>query len=167
MSTSSSAPCARTLVQRTLTHLAQPADLNHQGDVAGAVIFRLIDHAAWLATLEYSNGPTATRAVKRLEFLNPVREGGLLHACAQIERVNNTSIEVRTTVTATYWSGWADDPEDLAAPPTPVASAELVFVAIDVTGTPRAATPVPGTRPSSENLYLHQAAASGYRRASP
>ncbi|MGV9293840.1 hypothetical protein [Amycolatopsis sp. NPDC003676] len=51
MSTSSPALCARALVQRTLPRLAQPADLNHQGDG----YFRLIDHTAWLAALEYGN----------------------------------------------------------------------------------------------------------------
>ncbi|MEV7548238.1 acyl-CoA thioesterase [Amycolatopsis sp. NPDC089917] len=151
----------RTLTKCTLTHLAQSADLNHQGDVSGFVIFRLIDHAAWVATLEHSNGPTATRAVKRMEFLNRVKEGALLHAYARIEQVNNTSIEVCVKVTATYWTGWADSPEDVPEPPTPVASADLVFVAIDSTGTPRPATPVPATRSSSEDLHRQRSTVSG------
>jgi len=62
-------------------------------------------------------------------FLEPVRVGDLVHAHAQVNWAGQTSMEIGVRVTAERWNE--------TAPAMHVASAYLVFVAVDDGGLPR------------------------------
>jgi acyl-CoA hydrolase len=78
-------------------------------------------------------------------FLRPVRVGDLIHAHAQVNWAGRTSMEVGVRVTSERWNE--------IDPPVHVASAYLVFVAVDDEGRPR---PVPSVlAESDEELRRH------------
>lgn len=118
----------------TLSHIMSAHDTNLLGTVHGGVVMKLVDDAAGAVAARHSEGPAVTGAMDEMAFLEPVRVGDLLMVKAQVNWVGRTSMEVGVRVMAERWneSGSAKQ----------VASAYLVFVAVDAEGKPRHVPPV-------------------------
>lgn len=123
----------------TLSYIMTGSDTNLLGTVHGGVIMKLVDDAAGAVAGRHSGGPAVTASMDEMVFLEPVRVGDLVHAKAQINWVGRSSMEVGVRVMAERWNE--------STPATQVASAYLVFAAVDADGRPR---PVPQVLPETE-----------------
>ena len=118
----------------TLTQIMTSVDVNLLGTVHGGVVMRMVDSVAGAAAGRHSRGPAVTVSMDEMVFLRPVRVGDLIHAHAQVNWAGRTSMEVGVRVTSERWNE--------IDPPVHVASAYLVFVAVDGKGRPRPVPPV-------------------------
>jgi acyl-CoA hydrolase len=118
----------------TLSHIMSAHDTNLLGTVHGGVVMKLVDDAAGAVAGRHSGGPAVTGAMDEMIFLEPVRVGDLLAVKAQVNWTGRTSMEVGVRVVAERWNE--------SGPAKQVASAYLVFVAVDVEGKPRHVPPV-------------------------
>lgn len=122
----------------TLSHIMTHNDVNLLGTVHGGVIMKLVDDAAGAVAGRHSGGPAVTASMDEMVFVEPVRVGDLVHVHAQVNWTGRTSMEIGVRVMAERWNE--------ATPPTRVATAYLVFAAVDDDGRPRPVPPVvPGT----------------------
>ena len=96
---------------------------------------RLVDSTAGAVAQRHSGGPAVTAAMDEMAFLEPVHVGDILRANAQVNWAGRTSMEVGVRVETEPWN-------QAATEPLHVASAYLVFVAIDAHGKPRAVPPL-------------------------
>jgi len=119
----------------TLSHIMMVTDTNLFGTVHGGVIAKLVDECGGMAAARHSGGTAVTASMDEMAFLAPVRVGDLVHATARVTWVGRSSLEVAVDVTAERW-------DQAAAHATHVASAHLVFVAIDAGGRPRTVPPL-------------------------
>ena len=122
----------------TLARVMGVMDANNYGDVHGGVIMRAVDEAGAVAAVRHSGGPAVTAFMDQMAFLEPVKLGDLLTTRAQVNWTGRTSMEVGVRVTAQRMGVEGE---------VHVASAHLVFVAIDADGRPR---PVPQVLPDSD-----------------
>lgn len=113
----------------TLSHIMSAHDTNLLGTVHGGVVMKLVDDAAGAVAGRHSEGPAVTGAMDEMAFLEPVRVGDLLHVKAQVNWTGTTSMEIGVRVVAERWNE--------SGPGEQVASAYLVFVAVDAEGKPR------------------------------
>jgi acyl-CoA hydrolase len=111
-------------------------DVNLYGTVHGGVIVKFIDDVAGAVAARHTGGTAVTAAIDEIVFEQPVRVGDLVHAQAQVNWTGNTSLEIGCRVVAEPWD------EPLEEDPVVVATAYLVFVAIDAEGKPRPVPPV-------------------------
>ncbi|HEX5567846.1 MAG TPA: acyl-CoA thioesterase, partial [Streptomyces sp.] len=123
----------------TLSHIMTGNDTNLLGTVHGGVIMKLVDDAAGAVAGRHSGGPAVTASMDEMAFLEPVRVGDLVHVKAQVNWTGRSSMEVGVRVLAERWNE--------STPATRVASAYLVFTAVDENGRPR---PVPPVIPETE-----------------
>ncbi len=114
----------------SLTLLAGQAHVNLLGNVHGGEVMRLVDSTAGAVAQRHSRGPAVTAAMDEMAFLAPVQVGDILRASAQVNWAGRTSMEVGVRVESEPWNQAGTDPVH-------VASAYLVFVAIDAEGRPR------------------------------
>lgn len=124
-------------VSSTEMHLAQimtQHDTNLLGTVHGGVIMKLVDSIAGVVANRHSEGPAVTATVDEMAFQNPVRVGDVLHLDAAMNWTGSTSMEVGVRVSTDRW--------DSHVPRLRVATAYLVFVAVDDDGAPRSVKPV-------------------------
>nr|WP_323747567.1 acyl-CoA thioesterase [Catenulispora rubra] len=125
-----------TAASRTmLSHIMGPTEVNLLGTVHGGVVMKFVDDVAGAVAGRHSGGPAVTAAMDEMQFLNPVRVGDLVHAYAQVNWVGATSMEVGVRVMAEPWN-------EAGTAPRHVASAYLVFVAVDDKGQPRSVPPL-------------------------
>ncbi|NJP46299.1 acyl-CoA thioesterase [Actinacidiphila epipremni] len=124
----------------TLSHIMSAHDTNLLGTVHGGVVMKLVDDAAGAVAGRHSEGPAVTGAMDEMAFLEPVRVGDLLKVKAQVNWTGKTSMEVGVRVVAERWN-------EAGRPAKQVASAYLVFVAVDAEGRPR---PVPPVLPETD-----------------
>lgn len=110
-------------------------DVNLYGTVHGGVLMKFVDDVAGAAAARHSGGTAVTAAIDEIVFLEPVRVGDLVHAYAQVNWTGTSSMEVGVKLAAERW-------DEVGATPIPVATAYLVFVAVDVAGHPRRVPPV-------------------------
>jgi uncharacterized protein (TIGR00369 family) len=116
----------------TMSQRMLPEDANPSGNVHGGAVLKLIDSAAAVAAMRHCRERVVTARLDEMNFLRPVSIGNLLTIRASVNHVGNTSMEV----------GVRAEAEDLATGETwHVASAYLIFVALDAAGKP---APVPG-----------------------
>jgi acyl-CoA hydrolase len=118
----------------TLSRIMTAVDVNLYGTVHGGVLMKFVDDVAGAAAARHSGGTAVTAAIDEIVFLEPVRVGDLVHAYAQVNWTGSSSMEVGVKLAAERW--------DAVGPPTPVGTAYLVFVAVDVAGNPRRVPPV-------------------------
>ena len=116
-----------------LSHVMGHQDTNLYGSVHGGAVMRLIDEAAAAAAGRHAGMPAVTVAVDGMHFLAPAHIGDLMTARAQLIAVGRTSMRVQVVVTAERWN-------DLG-PVVMVATAELVFVAVEHQGNPQGVPP--------------------------
>lgn len=127
-------PVAPTASRATLSRIMSTLDVNLLGTVHGGVVMKLVDDSAGIAAARHSAGNAVTAAMDEMAFLRPVKIGDLVHAYANVNWAGHTSMEVGVRVTAEPWNR--------ADPAQHVASAYLVFVAIDAAGQPRPVPPL-------------------------
>jgi acyl-CoA hydrolase len=119
----------------TLSRIMTAIDVNLYGTVHGGVLMKFVDDVAGAVAARHSGGTAVTAAIDEIVFLEPVRVGDLVHAHAQVNWTGLTSMEIGVRVVAERWDS-AD------GQPIPVATAYLVFVAVDAAGGPRPVRPV-------------------------
>jgi uncharacterized protein (TIGR00369 family) len=124
----------------TLSRLMTAVDTNLLGTVHGGVIMKLVDDAAGTVAARHSSGNAVTAFMDEMAFLEPVRVGDLVHAHAQVNWTGRTSMEVGVRVVAEPW-------DRAGVEPAHVATAYLVFVAVDAEGKPRE---VPAVTPETD-----------------
>ena len=134
MSTSATArtPSYSRIELATVTSRAQA---NLLGNIHGGEIVKLADSAAGVVAQRHSGGPAVTAALDEMAFLEPVRVGDIVRTFAQVNWVGRSSMEIGVRVESEPWN-------DADRQPLHVASAYLVFVAVDADGLPRAVPPV-------------------------
>jgi uncharacterized protein (TIGR00369 family) len=117
--------------QVTMSQLMMPQDANPSGNVHGGAVLRFIDEAAAVAACRHCRQRVVTARLDEMNFRQPVFIGNVLTIKASVNSVGSTSMEV----------GVRAEAEDLRTGDRwHVASAYLIFVAIDEEGRP---TPVP------------------------
>jgi acyl-CoA hydrolase len=110
-------------------------DTNLLGTVHGGVVMKLVDDVAGVVASRHSGGPAVTVSMDEMDFVSPVRVGDLVHAEGQVNWTGTSSLEVGVRVLAEPWN-------EAGVEPVRVATAYLVFVALDGDGRPRAVPPV-------------------------
>ena len=121
--------------QTSLSRIMTALDTNLLGTVHGGVVMKLVDDVAGVVAQRHSGGPAVTASMDEMAFLEPVRVGDLVRAEAQVNWSGTTSMEVGVRVLAEPW-------DRAGVAPVPVATAYLVFVAVDTDGHPRDVPPV-------------------------
>jgi acyl-CoA thioesterase YciA len=106
-----------------LAHIMSDHDTNLYGTVHGGMVMKLIDDAAAAAAGRHAGTTAVTVSVEKMSFISPVHAGDLLNVRARLAYAGRTSMDVAVTVTAERWNS--------IVPTALVATAELVFVAID------------------------------------
>jgi acyl-CoA hydrolase len=119
----------------TLSRIMTAVDVNLYGTVHGGVIMKFMDDVAGAAAARHCGGTAVTAAIDEIAFLEPVRTGDLVHAHAQVNWTGKASMEVGVRLVAERWDRAEGEPVD-------VATAYLVFVAVDADGKPREVRPV-------------------------
>jgi acyl-CoA hydrolase len=116
-------------------------DTNLLGTVHGGVVMKLVDDVAGVVASRHSGGAAVTASMDEMDFVSPVRVGDLVHAEGQVNWTGKSSMEVGVRVLAEPWN-------EAGVEPARVATAYLVFVAVDGDGRPR---PVPPVLPENED----------------
>ena len=120
-------PIARTVAstQSEMTELILPNDTNTLGNLLGGRLMHYIDMTGAMAAYRHSRTYIVTAAMDHIDFIQPVHLGNLVTLKSSVNRAFNTSMEVGVKV-------WAEDTQ--TGKVAHVASAYLVFVAIDKEG---------------------------------
>ena len=106
----------------------RPGDINANGHIFGGWVLSQMDIAAGIVASRESNGPVATVAIDKMEFIAPILMHDLISVYAAIERVGRTSITIRIEVVATRRMGLED---------VRVTEGVFTFVALDENHRPR------------------------------
>jgi acyl-CoA hydrolase len=127
MSSAETNPAARTVAstQSEMTELILPNDTNVLGNLLGGRLMHFIDLTGAMAAYRHTRTYIVTAAMDHIDFIRPVRLGNLVTLKSSVNRAFNTSMEVGVKV-------WAEDTQ--TGIQSHVASAYLVFVAIDKEG---------------------------------
>ncbi len=110
----------------TLSRVMSNAEANLLGTVHGGNIMKMVDDTAGVAANRFAQGPAVTAAMDEMAFHNPVRVGDVLHVSAAVNWAGRTSMEVGVRAEVDRWDAVTDRVH--------VASAYLVFVAVDGEG---------------------------------
>jgi len=138
--------------ETTLSDLMGPADANINGTVFGGRVLALVDKAAGVCAMRHSSCQVVTVAMERVEFMIPIKVGGLLIVEARIHYVGRSSMEIGVEVYA----------EDTASGRRLHTNSCLVtMVALDKKGRP---APVPGLELETPEEKERWAAAQGRRK---
>ena len=133
-----------------------PDDANPAGNVHGGTVVKLVDNAGSVAALRHCRATSATVVTARIDAMNfvaPVHIGDIVTLRASVNDVGRTSMEVGVRV----------ETENVRSGETKhVASAYLVYVALDEEGQP---TAVPPLIVETEDERRRQAAARARRAA--
>src|SRR6478736_353513 len=130
MSTGSHGALPPSYARVSLAIITSGREANLLGNIHGGEIMKLADSTAGAVAQRHSGGPAVTAAMDEMAFLAPVHVGDILRASAQVNWAGRTSMEVGVRVESEPWNQAGTDPVH-------VASAYLVFVAIDAEGRPR------------------------------
>jgi len=117
--------------------LLLPKDTNAYGTIFGGVILSHIDLASAIEARRAGPHRFVTRAMREVEFHEPVLVGDVVSFFTETMRIGRTSVTVRVLVEAERWGA----PADGAAGPRhgeriKVTEAEVVFVAVNAEGRP-------------------------------
>ena len=132
---SSPSPLPVSHARTSLSLLADQGHVNLLGNVHGGEIMRLVDSTAGAVAQRHSGGPAVTAALDEMAFLQPVHVGDIVRTKAQVNWAGRTSMEIGVRVESERWN-------EAGPAPVHVASAYLVFVAIDAEGHPREIPPL-------------------------
>lgn len=116
--------------------LLMPKDTNPMGTIFGGVILSHIDVASAVEARKAAPHRYVTKAMREVEFLQPVFVGDIVNFFTETLRIGRTSVTVRVDVEAERWSSGTGDR-------VRVTEAEVVLVATDNTGSPIPVRPEP------------------------
>jgi acyl-CoA thioesterase YciA len=109
-----------------------PSDINANGHIFGGWVLSQMDIAAGIVASRRADGPVATIAIERMEFIAPIHLRDLISVYAEIEHVGRTSMKVRIEVIAH---------RDRGATEVKVTEGLFTFVALDEKHRPRPVEP--------------------------
>jgi acyl-CoA thioesterase YciA len=109
-----------------------PSDINANGHIFGGWVLSQMDIAAGIVASNRADGPVATVAIERMEFLSPIHLRDLISVFAHVERVGRTSMGVLIEVIAH---------RDRGATEVKVTEGLFTFVALDEKHRPRPVDP--------------------------
>src|SRR2546428_125458 len=112
--------------------LLLPKDTNAMGTIFGGVILSHVDLASAVEARKAGPHRYVTKAMREVEFHEPVFLGDIVNFFTETVRIGRTSITVKVTVEAERWGGGEGERGM-------VTQAEVVLVAVDEQGRP---TPV-------------------------
>ena len=121
--------------------LLLPKDTNAYGTIFGGVILSNIDLASAVEARKVAPLRYVTKAMREVEFHEPVYLGDVVNFFTETVRIGRTSITVRVSVEAERWNigvGRVGHGERLK-----VTEAEVVLVAVDEQGRPTPIRPEP------------------------
>ena len=117
--------------------LLLPKDTNAYGTIFGGVILSNIDLASAIEARKVAAHRYVTKAMREVEFLEPVFLGDIVSFYTETLRIGRTSITVRVTVEA---ERWGTTPIPGGGPghgeTVKVTEAEVVLVAVNDQGRP-------------------------------
>lgn len=117
-----------------MTEIVMPNDANPLGNVMGGRVMHLVDICAAVCAGRHARTPVVTANVDQIDFLRPVKVGGVLVLFSSINLAGRTSMEIGVKV-------WCED--RASGNRSHVASAYLTFVSLDPdTGQPRQVPPL-------------------------
>jgi acyl-CoA thioesterase YciA len=122
----------RNLPQRNdpiLRVIPGPADINANGHIFGGWVLGVMDQAGGILAGRISQGPCATVAIDKMEFIAPILLRDIISVYATLERRGRTSMGIRVEVIATRARGRED---------VKVTEGLFTFVALDDNHQPRA-----------------------------
>jgi acyl-CoA thioesterase YciA len=109
--------------------LLLPKDTNALGTIFGGVILSHIDLASAVEARKAGAHRYVTKAMREVEFHEPVFLGDIVSFYTETVRVGRTSITVRVSVEAERWGAGRGER-------VKVTEAEVVLVAVDASGRP-------------------------------
>jgi acyl-CoA hydrolase len=114
--------------QSEKTELVLPNDTNTLGNLLGGQLMHFIDLTAAMAAYRHARTNVVTAAMDHIDFIRPVHLGDLVTLKSSVNRAFTSSMEVGVKV-------WAENTR--SGDVVHVASAYLVFVAVDEQGRPQ------------------------------
>ena len=105
-----------------------PSDINANGHIFGGWVLSQMDIAAGIVASRRADGPVATVAIEKMEFIAPIHLRDLISVYAEVERVGRSSMGVRIEVIAI---------RDRGATRIKVTEGLFTFVALDDQHRPR------------------------------
>jgi acyl-CoA thioesterase YciA len=109
--------------------LLLPKDTNAYGTIFGGVILSHIDLASAVEARKAGQHRYVTKAMREVEFHQPVFLGDIVSFFTETARLGRTSVTVKVTVEAERWSSGTGER-------VKVTEAEVVLVAVDDQGRP-------------------------------
>ncbi len=109
--------------------LLLPKDTNALGTIFGGVILSHIDLASAVEARKAAPRRYVTKAMREVEFHEPVFLGDIVNFFTETLRIGKTSITVKVTVEAERWGGGRGER-------VTVTEAEVVLVSVDERGRP-------------------------------
>ena len=107
-----------------------PRDTNAMGTIFGGVILSHIDLASAVEARKAAAHRYVTKAMRQVEFHEPVFLGDIVSFFTETLRIGRTSITVKVSVEAERWGAGRGER-------VKVTEAEVVLVAVDEHGRPR------------------------------
>jgi acyl-CoA thioesterase YciA len=121
-----------------------PKDTNAYGTIFGGAILSHVDLASAVEARKTAAHRYVTRAMREVEFHEPVFVGDVVSFYTETVRVGRTSITVRVLVEAERWSASPMAPRATGhGEVVKVTEAEVVLVAVDNRGRPVPIRPEP------------------------
>ena len=106
----------------------RPGDINANGHIFGGWVLSQMDIAAGIVAAREADGPVATVAIDKMEFIAPILLHDIVSVFASIERMGRTSMAIRIEVIATRRWGTEE---------AKVTEGLFTFVALDENHRPR------------------------------
>ena len=117
--------------------LLLPKDTNAYGTIFGGVILSHIDLASAIEARRAGPHRFVTKAMREVEFHEPVFVGDIVSFFTETVRIGRTSVTVRVLVEAERWSApSAGAAGSRRGEKIKVTEAEVVFVAVNADGRP-------------------------------
>jgi acyl-CoA thioesterase YciA len=107
-----------------------PKDTNAMGTIFGGVILSHVDLASAVEARKAAPHRYVTKAMREVEFHEPVFLGDIVNFFTETVRIGRTSITVKVSVEAERWGAGRGEK-------VKVTEAEVVLVAVDEHGRPR------------------------------
>lgn len=144
--------------QVSLAVMTHGREANLLGTVHGGEIMKLVDSTAGAVANRHSGGAAVTAFMDEMAFLEPVQVGDIVRTLGQVNWVGVSSMEIGVRVEAQPWGSAADDPVH-------VASAYVVFVAIDEERRPRLVPDLTRQTPEEERRHREAVIRRSHRLA--
>ena len=106
----------------------RPADINANGHIFGGWVLAQMDIAGGIVAGRIAEGPCATVAIEKMEFIAPILLRDIISVYAALERRGRTSMAIRIEVLAT---------RDRGEQEVKVTEGLFTFVALDEQHRPR------------------------------